>query len=111
MAETLILWWLVNKNKSTNHVTKVIKNTFKEVGLVDTLRELHPSKRDYTHYSAPSNSYAQIDHFFMNKKELYRVKKCEIQQVGVSDHCAVYLEVKLKPQEKSTLWRLDWLEY
>lgn len=43
----------------------------------------------------------------MNKKELHRVKKCEIQEADVSDHCVVRLEVNLKVQKKSTLWRLN----
>lgn len=44
---------------------------------------------------------------FIMKKELYRVKKCQIEEADVSDHCVVYLKVKLKAQEKSTLWRLN----
>lgn len=43
----------------------------------------------------------------MNKKELHRVKKCKIQEADVSDNCAVYLEITLKVQKKSTLWRLN----
>lgn len=96
-----------NKNKCTNYVTKMVKKTLKEFGIVDKWRELHPSERDYTHYSPPNNSYARIDYFFMNKNDLYRVKKCEIQEADVSDHCAVLLEVNLKVQEKNTLWRLN----
>lgn len=73
----------------------MVKRTLKEFG-IGTWRELHPSKRDYTHYSPPNNSYARIDYFFMNKNNVYRVKKCEIQEADVSDHCAVHLEVNLE---------------
>ncbi len=96
-----------NKNKNINHVTKIIKTTFKEFGIVDIWRELHPAKRDYTHYSVPNDTYARIDYFFMNKKDLYRVKNCEIQEADISDHCAIYLKVYLKLHEKTTLWRLN----
>lgn len=96
-----------NKKKHTNPVTRMVKRTLKEFGIVDIWRELHSSKRDYTHYSPPNNSYARIDYFFMNKNDLNRVKKCEIQQADVSDHCAVLLTVNLKVQEKNTLWRLN----
>lgn len=96
-----------NKNKNPSCVAKMIRTTFKEFGIIDTWRELHPSKRDYTHYSAPNDSYARIDYFFTNKNELFRVRKCEILEADVSDHCAVYLEVKVRAREKSTLWRLN----
>jgi len=43
----------------------------------------------------------------MCKNDLYRAKKCEIQEADVSDHCAVHLEVSLKVQEKNTLRRLN----
>lgn len=36
-----------NKNKKATHVTKMIK-AFKEFGIIDTWRELHPSERLYT---------------------------------------------------------------
>lgn len=35
------------------------------------------------------------------------LKKCQIQEADVSDHCVVYLKVKIKEQEKSMLWRLN----
>lgn len=56
-----------NNNKGTSHVTKMIKTTL-VFGIVDTWRELHPSRRDYTHYSAPNNRYARIDYFIYNEK-------------------------------------------
>lgn len=85
----------------------MIKTTLTEFGIVDTWRELHPFRRDYTHYSHYYDSYARIDFFLWMKKELYRVKKCQNEEADVTDHCAVYLKVKLKTQDKSTLWRLN----
>lgn len=96
-----------NKKKKVNHVTKTIKTAFKEFGIVDLWREFHPSKRDYTHYSSPNDSYSRIDYLFMNKNYLYRVKECEIEGADISDHSAVYVKLHLKPQEKSKLWRLN----
>ena len=96
-----------NKKKKANQVTSMVKTTFKEFCIADLWRKFHPSKRDYTHYSAPHDSYARIDYFFINKKDLYRVKECEIEGADVSDHCTVYLKIQLKPQEKRKLWRLN----
>lgn len=56
----------IKKKTNSNHVTKMA-TTFKEFGIIDIWRELHPAERDYTHYSAPDKSYTRIDYLFMNK--------------------------------------------
>lgn len=60
-----------NKKKKANQVTKLIKTTFEEFRIIDLWRDLHPKQRDYTHYSAPHDSYARVDYFSISKKDLY----------------------------------------
>lgn len=50
-----------NQKKNHNIVTKTVNNLFKEFGIIDIWRELHPTRKDYTHYSAPNKSDARTD--------------------------------------------------
>lgn len=103
----MIRWTQQTRKKTINQVTKIIKTTFKEFGIVDLWRELHPTQRDYTHYSPPHDSYARIDYFFINKIDLFRIKECEIEGADVSDHCAMCLKIQLDTQKKIKQWRLN----
>lgn len=96
-----------NRKRTISQVAKTIKTTFKEFGIVDLWRELHPTQIDYTHYSYPHASYARIDYFFTNKADLFRVKECEIEGADISDHCALVLKIQLNTQKKIKQWRLN----
>lgn len=63
-------------------LSKLINMLLKEHGLVDVWRELHPMKRDYTHYSTVHTTHSRIDYILMNSWNLHKVKDCKI---GVAD--------------------------
>lgn len=47
-----------------NKSSKIVK--ISQLGLADIWMELNPTKRDFTHYSYPHNTYARIDHIFLS---------------------------------------------
>lgn len=57
---------------------KFLNTTLKETGFVDVWRLLHPTQRDYTHYSVPHSVHTRIDYFLMQKEACYRVLDCKI---------------------------------
>lgn len=63
--------------------------------------------KDYTYFSSPHATYSRIDYFLMFKKDKHWVKKCHIGCMDVSDHCPVYMSVKIGTTLKETLWKLN----
>lgn len=45
-------------------MTKLFKNTWKEMGFFDVWSDLHPLQRDYSHYLVTHSVFSQIDFFF-----------------------------------------------
>lgn len=62
-----------------------------QYGLVDVWREMNPTKRDYTHFLCPYQSYARIDHIFISTSKLPNVTKSYIRDTVWSDHSIVLL--------------------
>lgn len=60
-------------------------------GLADAWRELNPSKRDYTHFSHPHNTYAHIDHILTPSTLLPAVLSACIRDTALSDHSLVVI--------------------
>lgn len=50
-------------------ITKLVKNTWEEMGFFDVWRDLHPTQRDFSHYSAEHSVYSRIDYYFMQKED------------------------------------------
>ena len=95
----------LKRNKKS--VTKLVRNTWEEMGFFDVWRELHPLQRDYSHYSATHSVYSRIDYIFMQKENRDKIKDCWIGVADVSDHSAIYLKIHLKCRRKDTIWRLN----
>lgn len=68
-------------------------------------RELHPKRKDLTHYSAAHKVYLRIDFFLIQKKYLGLIEDWGIVVSDVLDHSAVYLKVNLRGGQ-NTLWTL-----
>lgn len=96
-----------NGKPDNRNISKRINLLMKELGIVDTWRELNPTGREYTHYSAAHNVYSRIDYFFMFKNDLFRAVKCEIGVSTLSDHNPVYLSLHLNNNPRITLWSLN----
>lgn len=70
-----------------------------EVGLVDSFRELHPDKIQYTFWNQrfkarERNVGWRIDYFLVSEKMKDSIKKAEIlDQIMGSDHCPILLEI------------------
>lgn len=60
-----------------------------EMGVIDLWRDLYPSNRDYTHFSAPHAVCSRIDYFLIFKKERYRITDCGIGTIDMSDHSPI----------------------
>lgn len=88
-------------------ISKKFKGLMSELGIMDVWRELNPTSRDYTYFSAPCSTYSRIDYFLMYNKDRYRVDKCDIGIMDLSDHSPVYLTLRLTNERKTTLWRLN----
>ena len=86
---------------------RFLNTTLKETGLVDVWRLLHPTQRDYTHYSVPHSVHTQIDYFLMQKEACYRVLDCKIGVADISDHNAIFLTIQIDLTPKNSVWRLN----
>lgn len=63
----------------------------RDMGLIDVWRELNPTAKDYTYFSAPHNTYARIDHIFLPNSNIHTASHASIQEVPWSDHSLVTL--------------------
>uniref|UniRef100_A0A3P9MD87 exodeoxyribonuclease III n=1 Tax=Oryzias latipes TaxID=8090 RepID=A0A3P9MD87_ORYLA len=95
----------VHKHKKT--VTKFVKISIEELGLIDVWRILNPHKKDYTHYSASHKVHSRIDYFFISKSDIGRVEECKIEGADVSDHNILHMKINILNRKKQTTWRLN----
>uniref|UniRef100_A0A3P9KVG1 exodeoxyribonuclease III n=1 Tax=Oryzias latipes TaxID=8090 RepID=A0A3P9KVG1_ORYLA len=95
----------VHKHKKT--VTKFVKISIEELGLIDVWRILNPHKKDYTHYSASHKVHSRIDYFFISKSDIGRVEECKIEGAYVSDHNILHMKINILNRKKQTTWRLN----
>lgn len=95
----------LKKNKKS--ITKLVKNTWKEMGFFDVWRELHPLQKDFSHYSMTHSVHSRIDYFFMQRANRDTIQDCWIGVADMSDYSAIYLKLQLECRQKDTLWRLN----
>lgn len=80
-------------------------NTF---NLVDAWREVNPSVRDYTFFSAPHATYSGIDHIFVSSALIPSLGKASIRAVAWSDHSLVSVSPSsLFCPPRQPQWRLN----
>lgn len=76
-----------------------------ELGIVDVWRELHPTSRDYTHYSFPHSVQSRLDYFFVFSSDKFRIRDCIIATVDLSDHSPISMTLALEKKGRKTLWK------
>lgn len=88
--------------------SKALVAICKELDYLDVWRTLNPTQRDFTFYSAPHKCHTRIDYFLINKLFLQSVACCELGNILVSDHAAVYLDLLVQgvPQ-RTRRWRFN----
>lgn len=78
------------------------------LGLVDIWREMNPSSRNYTHYSAPHKTYGRIDHIFLPTLDIRTASQAIILDVAWSDHSLILLILSKAPSPSGPHpWRLN----
>lgn len=96
-----------NKAKKMQPEALYVKKLFKEIGLSDVWRELHPHDKRFTFFSHPHQVYSRIDYFFMFNLDKHRISKCDIGVRDISDHAGVYLSLHFDNEQKEHVWRLN----
>ncbi len=77
-------------------------DSYLELGLIDTFRELHPTEERYTWWTQWGNCRAnnvgwRIDYFFITKDLRDKLKSAEIHDsIFGSDHCPISIELEDK---------------
>lgn len=101
-------WDTSNNKRNISLQSKLLRRGFDEMGLLDVWRDLHPSEKDYTFYSAPHAVFSRIDYIFMFQNDRHRIQNCEIGTRDISDHSPMYLTLHLDSRPKKTIWRLKY---
>lgn len=96
-----------NTSKRPSPNARVIKGMLSELGMINVWRELNPTARQYTFYSASHRVHSRIDYFFTSNLDRHRLRECSIGIRDVSDHSPVYLTLHLDIKKKNTYWRLN----
>uniref|UniRef100_A0A670II65 Reverse transcriptase domain-containing protein n=1 Tax=Podarcis muralis TaxID=64176 RepID=A0A670II65_PODMU len=76
------------------------------LGLTDAWRLKNPTIKQYTFFSNPNQSWGRIDSIWISKELTQNLIKSEILPRIISDHNAVYIELKGK-DIKTTRWRMN----
>lgn len=72
----------------------------------DIWRYEHPTEREFTHYSNPHQSFARLDYFFATPPIMARVMQTEIQEISLTDHAPVTLEIRsTRTTPTQNIWR------
>ena len=98
-----------NQAKASNPKSaKALRGLAADCDLIDVWRELNSETRDYTFYSHVHNSYSRLDYFFVPTKYMYRISKCIIHPIILSDHSRIHIKVQWDLEKKTFMrWRFN----
>ncbi|KAL6034949.1 hypothetical protein STEG23_018181 [Scotinomys teguina] len=76
---------------------------------IDIYRTFHPTKKEYTFFSAPHRTFSKIDHILGHKTNLNRYKNIGTTSCILSDHYGLKLDYNnIKNYRKPTVsWKLN----
>ncbi|KAL6092740.1 hypothetical protein STEG23_032596 [Scotinomys teguina] len=80
-----------------------------QMDLIDIYRTFHPTKKEYTFFSAPHGTFSKIDHILGHKTNLNRYKNIGTTSCILSDHYGLKLDFNnIKNYRKPTVsWKLN----
>lgn len=96
-----------NGKRNITSQSKMWKRGLVELSLLDVWRDLHPTDKSYTFYSATHAVHSRIDYFFIFQNDRHRIQDCKIGSRDISDHSPMYLKLYLDSKQKKTIWRLN----
>uniref|UniRef100_H3AK39 Endonuclease/exonuclease/phosphatase domain-containing protein n=1 Tax=Latimeria chalumnae TaxID=7897 RepID=H3AK39_LATCH len=89
-------------------MAKAILTSVAECGLVDIWRHLHPTSREYSHYSHAHKSFSRIDLLLVSSSLTHQVKDCNFLPHYISDHSPVQIQLDAPEDFRGPYWwRLD----
>jgi hypothetical protein len=94
---------------SKQKINKEIQLTINQMDLTDVYRILHPTKAQYTFFSAAHGTFSKIDHISRHKASLSKYKKIEITLCILSNHNEFKLELNNKNNSRkyANNWKLN----
>ena len=84
-----------------------LKNTMKNLHLVDIWRLLNPTARDYSFFSPVHKSYSRIDFMLLDSKLISSVATTQYHNILISDHAAMSLDIRFNNHKSEHTWRFD----
>ncbi|XDV45294.1 hypothetical protein PO909_013414 [Leuciscus waleckii] len=96
-----------HKIATPSKLAKQINGICEDLELTDVWRALHPSGKEYSFFSPPHQCYTRIDYFFIPRSSLHLAISCCINNIVISDHAMVVLELKSLSRDNFRQWRLN----
>ena len=89
-----------SSKQKLNKETIDLNNTINNLDLTELYRIYHPTKNEYTFFSAAHGSFSKIDHILCHKATVSKYKKIEILPFTLSDHNGLKLEINNNKKQK-----------
>ncbi len=96
------------KNTSLSKSACSINLFLKSYGIADIWRFRNPTSREYSFFSPVHKTYSRIDNFFLDKRLLPLVTKCDYGTIVTSDHGPLIMKMCIPNIQSSYRpWRLN----
>uniref|UniRef100_H3AIW2 Endonuclease/exonuclease/phosphatase domain-containing protein n=1 Tax=Latimeria chalumnae TaxID=7897 RepID=H3AIW2_LATCH len=90
------------------NITRGLRELCREMGLIDSWRAVHGTKKDYTFFSRVHSSYSRLDTFLTSHLVALGTTEVNIHNRILSDHAPVSMEFLLEPQMfRRIIWRFN----
>lgn len=96
------------KKTSLSKSAKSIRLFLKSYGVADVWRFRNPTSREYSFFSPVHKTYSRIDNFFLDKRLLPLITKCDYRAIVISDHGPLTMRMRIpNTQSSCRIWRLN----
>uniref|UniRef100_H3A3I0 exodeoxyribonuclease III n=1 Tax=Latimeria chalumnae TaxID=7897 RepID=H3A3I0_LATCH len=90
------------------NISRGLKELCREMGLIDSWRAVHGTKKDYTFFSKVHSSYSRLDTFLTSHLVALGTTEVNIHNRTLSDHAPVSMEFLPEPRLfKHIMWRFN----